>query len=102
MTTAEYAYKTQAESELLAATPEMLRELESAHHILGLAFQILDDEQKAELQRLVELRGLKGDESITRYFERRDIIAKARLLVREAIPAPVEQPDDDEEDRIPF
>ena len=94
--------KTAAEAELLAATPEMLRELEAAHQILGLAFNLLTEQQKAELKRLVDLRELTGDESSsTRYWERRDILAKARLLVREAIPAAVAQ-DDDDEDRIPF
>lgn len=94
---------TAAQAELLAATPEMLRELDAAHQILGLTFNLLNDQQKAELARLVNLRELTGDESSsTRYWERRDILAKARLLVREAIPAPVEQPEDDEEDRIPF
>lgn len=91
--------KTAAEAELLAATPEMLRELEAAHQILGLAFKLLTDPQKAELKRLVDLRELTGDESSsTRYWERRDILAKARLLVRAAVPAPVVEPDDG----IPF
>ncbi len=93
--------KTVAEAELLAATPEMLRELDAAHQILGLTFNLLTEQQKAELARLVDLRKLTGEEGITRYWERRDILAKARLLVREAIPAPIAE-DDDEEDRIPF
>ena len=103
MTTSEYAYKTPAESQILAAAPELLRELEAAHRILGHAFNLITAEQKDELKRLVELGGLKGEESITRYFERRDIIKKAGQLVRHAIPPkPVEDDLDDDEDRIPY
>lgn len=90
--------KAAAEAELLAAAPALLRELEAAHQILGLAFNLLTDPQRAELKRLVDLRELTGDGSSTRMWERRDLLSKVRLLVRAAVPETVIEPDDG----IPF
>lgn len=94
--------RTSEEAQLLDATPEMLHELEAAHHIIGFAIKMLDDEQKAELKRLVDMRGLTGEEgNSTRYWERREIIAKAGLLVRKAVPK-ADKRDDDLDESVPF
>lgn len=61
---------------LMAASPDLLRELCAAHQIIRNALAVMTVEQKAEWGRLNERDGVDG-EGITRANEREAVIAKA-------------------------
>ena len=67
---------TVADIRLMAASPELLAELQAAHQIIRNALAVMTTEQKAEWGRLNERDGVDG-EGITRANEREAVIAKA-------------------------
>jgi len=66
----------EANAILMAAAPELLRELCAAHQIIRNALAVMTVEQKEEWGRLNERDGVEG-EGITRANEREAVIAKA-------------------------
>ena len=65
-----------ADATLIAASPELLRELQAAHQIIRNALAVMTVEQKEEWGRLNERDGVDG-EGVTRANEREAVIAKA-------------------------
>lgn len=63
---------------LIAASPDLLTELEAAHRIIVNALNIMTDEQKSQWSDLNERDGVKDGMAVTREHTRRSNIAKAR------------------------
>lgn len=61
---------------LVAAAPELLRELQAAHQIIINALAVMTDEQKMKWGELNDRDGVEG-EGVTRYGERAAVLAKA-------------------------
>lgn len=61
---------------LIAAAPEMLRELQAAHQIIKNALAVMTDDQKEEWGRLNDRDGVEAA-GVTRYHERAAVLAKA-------------------------
>lgn len=67
---------TVADIRLMAASPDLLRELRAAHQIIMNALAVMTVEQKVEWGRLNAAAGVDG-EGITRANERAAVIIKA-------------------------
>lgn len=65
-----------ANARLIAAAPELLAELRSAHQVIRHALAVMTVEQKAEWGRKNAAAGVEG-EGITRANEREAVITKA-------------------------
>jgi hypothetical protein len=71
-----FRQEQEANAILMAASPELLRELRAAHLIIRNALAVMTVKQKAEWGRLNDLDDVVG-EGITRANERAAVIAKA-------------------------
>lgn len=71
-----FRQEQEANAILMAASPDLLRELRAAHQIIRNALAVMTVEQKKEWGRLNERDGVDG-EGITRANEREAVIAKA-------------------------
>lgn len=67
--------RRKASASLVAAAPELLRELQAAHQIIINALAVMTDEQKMKWGELNDRDGVEG-EGVTRYGERAEVLAK--------------------------
>lgn len=67
--------RRKASASLIAAAPELLRELQAAHQIIINALAVMTDEQKMKWGELNDRDGVEG-EGVTRYGERAEVLAK--------------------------
>lgn len=66
----------QANARLIAAAPDLLRELQAANQIIRNALAVMTNEQDLKWGRLNNLDNVSGD-TVTRVNERESVIAKA-------------------------
>ena len=69
--------QTRANARLIAASPELLQELEKAHRIISNALNLMTSEQKRNWANANARDGVDG-EGITRATEREAVIAKTK------------------------
>ena len=68
--------RRKASASLVAAAPELLRELQAAHQIIKNALAVMTDDQKWKWGELNDRDGVDG-EGVTRYGERAAVLTRA-------------------------
>lgn len=75
---AENPQQDEMHASLIAAAPELLKELELAHQIIINALNSMTPKQKDKWDKLNERDGVKDGMAVTREYARRTVIEKTR------------------------